>query len=365
MPLFSYNNIKISGIASAVPTKLVKSTDYSEKFGEETVSKFIEMTGIKEHRQTLEHQTASDLGFVAADFLLKEKKIDRESIGALIFGAHSTDFRRPATACVLHKRLGLTKNCAAFDVNLGCSAFVYAATIASSLLATSDIQKVLVIVGETMTKMTSPDDRSSIMLFGDGGSAILLEKAEENSSIKSILKSDGNGWKSIICPSGGFRNMVAPTEFMMFPDGYNRSMYKTYMNGTDVFSFTISDVPKTIKEFFEKTETSVDDYDCFAMHQANQFIHKQLAKKIKIPMEKMPLSLDRFGNTSAPAIPLTLCDKYGNDTDSKELNTLMCGFGVGLSWGVVSAKINTADIYPIIETDDYFKEGIINSPEDL
>ena len=323
------------------------------------------MTGVKEHRATGEHQTASDLGYVAAKRIMEEKNIDPAEIGAIVFGAHSTDYRRPATACVLHKRLGLSKECVAFDVSLGCSAFVYCVQTVASMMLCSDIKKALVIVGETMTKMVNAEDKSAAMLFGDGGSAALLEKTDEDTGIKGLLRSDGNGYKAIIAPAGGFRNMNATEETMIWADGNPRTLYNTNMNGTDVFSFTISDVPKAIKDFLKATETTVEDYDCYAMHQANQFILKQLAKKLKADAEKMPVCLDRYGNTSAPALPLTLCDAYGNSEENKKINVLMCAFGVGLSWGVLSAQIDTADIYPIAETDEYFAEGIINSPEDM
>lgn len=365
MPYFEFKNIKITAIASAVPKNIVKSTDFNGRFTPEGVEKFVEMTGVKEHRKTGKNQTASDLGYAAAEKILFEKNIDRDSIGTVIFGAHSTDYRRPATACVLHKRLGLGKECAAFDISLGCSAFVYCVQVAAAMMNCSDIKRALVITGETMTKMVNENDKSAAMLFGDGGAAALLEKTDNpDDEIKGLLRSDGNGYRAIIAPAGGFRNMNAPADEMIWQDGNPRTLYNTNMNGTDVFAFTISDVPRAIKDFLKKTETTVDDYDCYAMHQANQFIHKQLAKKLKMDIEKMPLCLDKYGNTSAPAIPLTLCDAYAG-SEEKEMNVLMCGFGVGLSWGVLSAKVNTADIYPVIETDEYFAEGIINSPEDM
>lgn len=365
MPYFEFKNIKITAIASAVPKNIVKSTDFNGRFTPEGVEKFVEMTGVKEHRKTGKNQTASDLGYAAAEKILSEKNIDRDSIGTVIFGAHSTDYRRPATACVLHKRLGLGKECAAFDISLGCSAFVYCVQVAAAMMNCSDIKRALVITGETMTKMVNENDKSAAMLFGDGGAAALLEKTDNpDDEIKGLLRSDGIGYRAIIAPAGGFRNMNAPADEMIWQDGNPRTLYNTNMNGTDVFAFTISDVPRAIKDFLKKTETTVDDYDCYAMHQANQFIHKQLAKKLKMDIEKMPLCLDKYGNTSAPAIPLTLCDAYAG-SEEKEMNVLMCGFGVGLSWGVLSAKINTADIYPVIETDEYFAEGIINSPEDM
>ncbi len=365
MPSFSFNNIRIAGIASAVPTKIVKSTDYNDKFGEEAVQKFVDMTGVKEHRESFDHQTASDFGYVAAEKLLTEKNIDRESIGVLLFGAHSTDYRRPATAGVLHKRLGLSKDCAAFDVGLGCSAFIYCTQVAASMLECSDAKRALIIVGETMTKMIYPEDKSSAMLFGDGGAAVLLEKTGDKNVLAGKVCTDGSGYRAIIAPAGGFRNLEDSHEPMVWADGSTRTLYNTNMNGTDVFSFTITKVPKTIKEFLKETEQDVKQFDCLAFHQANQFIHQQLAKKLKADINKMPLCLNRYGNTSAPAIPLLLSDVYGVDNTSKELNVLMCGFGVGLSWGVMSAKINTADILPVIETDDYFAEGVIHSPEDM
>ena len=365
MPYYQFNNIKITAVAAAVPCKTVMSNDYKSKFGDEAVAKFIDMTGVEKHREAAKNQTASDMGFVAAERILSDKNIDRNEIGALVFAAHSTDYRRPATACVLHKRLGLSKECSAFDISLGCSAAVYAIQTVAAMMQCSDIKSGLVVVGETMTKMVNPEDRSSVMLFGDGGGAILLEKTGESTAITTLSRTDGNGYKAIIAPAGGFRNPDAVTDVMVWADGNKRSLYNTNMNGTDVFAFTISDVPKAVKDFWEKTNTSVDNYDCFAMHQANQFIHKQLAKKLKIPMDKMPLCLDKYGNTSAPAIPLTLCDAFGDSNEDRNIKVLMCGFGVGLSWGVVSAEINIKDIYPIVETDDYFKEGIINAPEDM
>ncbi len=360
MAFFQYHNIRISGVSSAVPKQTVRVEEFIGDFGQETVEKFTKLVGVKEFRKTRLHQTASDLGFAAAEQLLNHKKIAREEIGALVFIAHSVDYRRPATACVLHKRLGLSKDCAAFDIGLGCSATVYGLQVVGSMMANSDISKALLITGETLTKMVNPRDRSVAMLFGDGGSALLLEK-DENAPMNVLLRTDGEGYNAIIAPAGGYRNMDATKVDMVWPDGNIRNLYNTYMNGTNVFSFTITEVPRAIHDFLEKTETTVDAYDCFAFHQANQYITKQLAKKLKLPLEKMPLCLDRYGNTSAPAVTLALCDRFGNETGTT-VNTMFCCFGVGLSWGVASAAISTDDILPIIETDEIFTEGVINEP---
>lgn len=360
MPFFHYDNIRIAGVSSAVPTQRVSLEEFVDDFGRDTVDKFTKMTGVREFHKTLDHQTASDLGYAAAKRLLEHKHVSRDEIGALVFIAHSVDYRRPATACVLHKRLGLSKECAAFDIGLGCSATVYGLQVVSSMLANSDISKALLITGETLTKMVNPKDKSIAMLFGDGGSALLIEKAE-NSQIDVLLRSDGERYNAIIAPAGGYRNMNAPREDMMWPDGNIRNLYNTYMNGTDVFSFSISEVPQAVRDFMEKTGKGVEEYDCFAFHQANQYISKQLSKKLKIPMEKMPICLDRYGNTSAPAPTLALCDRYG-EMSGEQVKTMFCCFGVGLSWGVASATINVDDILPIIETDELYEEGVINEP---
>ena len=365
MAFFQFQNIKISCVASAVPTEVVKVEDFIPRFGEENVRKFSDATGVKEFRRTLEHQTASDLCYVAANQILLKKNVNREDIGALVFVAHSTDYRRPATACVLHKRLGLKKDCVCFDVSLGCSAVIYGLNVGCSMMQCSDMTKALLLCGETLTKMTHPLDKSVAMLFGDGGGAFLLEKTEEPFEIKGIAKTDGQGYRAIIAPAGGFRNLHGDDREFLWPDGNTRTLYNTTMNGEDVFAFTISAVPRTVKEFLAITNTSPDNYDCFAFHQANRFISQMLCKKLKIEPEKMPLCLDRFGNPSAPAIPMVICDRYGNCDEDRLLHFLMCGFGVGLSWGVCAAHINVKDILPMTETDEVFEEGIINCPEDF
>jgi 3-oxoacyl-[acyl-carrier-protein] synthase-3 len=202
------------------------------------------------------------------------------------------------------------------------------------------------------------------MLIGECSVAILLEKDSQAKPIKAQLKSDGSGYRYLIVPGGGYRNLHANTEPEIYHDGVERTLHHSVMQGTSVFTFTISDVPRLIKDFWADTQTTVDDYDCFAFHQANGLILQQIAKKLKLPAEKMPLTLSKFGNTSGASAVLTLCDKYGNE-DIGEIKVLCCGFGVGLSWGVFSMYINTKDILPIIEDDTIFEEGIIRSASEL
>ncbi len=365
MAVFKFKNIKIGGIAAAVPSNVEKTTQYNSLFGEAEVSKFIEQTGIEETRRTSKHQTTSDLGFTAAQKILKERGIDPAEIGAIVVASHSPDYRRPATAFILQKRLGIPQNAAVFDISLGCSSLVYGVQVLSSMMQSSDINKALLITGDTAGKSVYPTDRSSIMLFGEAGAAILLEKTEEDYEMNAILKSDGNGYRYMIVPGGGYRNLNPPETVFDCKDGNKRTLYNSFIQGTAVFTFTIFDVPHLLKEFFEKTNTTVDDYDTFAFHQANLYILKQIAKKVAIPMDKMPLSLHKYGNTSGASPLISLIDKYGNDNLNTTINTLFCGFGIGVSLGVFSAQIETKYIYPIIEDDTIFEEGIVNDPNEL
>jgi 3-oxoacyl-[acyl-carrier-protein] synthase-3 len=365
MAIFTFNNIKIGGIAAAVPSSIEKTTKYNEIFGEDEVKKFIEQTGIQETRRTSKHQTTSDLGYIAAQKILTERGISPSEIGAIVFASHSPDYRRPATAFILQKRLGVPTDAAVFDISLGCSSLVYGVQVLGSMMQNSDIKKALLITGDTAGKSVYPTDRSSVMLFGEAGAAILLEKTDEENKITSILKSDGNGYRYMIVPGGGYRYLNPSDEVFDCKDGNKRTLYNSFIQGTAVFTFTIFDVPQLIKDFLQNTQTEIQDYDTFAFHQANLYILKQIAKKVKIPMERMPISLHKYGNTSGASPLVSLIDAYANNPEKKIINTLFCGFGIGVSLGIFSAEIDTQYIYPMIEDDSIFEEGVIHSPNEL
>lgn len=365
MAYFKFKNIKVSGLAAAVPENVLRTESFKPVFGDEEVDKFINMVGVKESHRTSEHQTASDLGFTAARKLLETKGIDPKEIGAVVFSSHSPDYRRPSTAFILQHRLGIGRDAVVFDISLGCSSLVYGMQVVCSMMNSSDIDKALLFVGDTAGKSVYPNDRSSCMLFGEAGAVMLLEKTDEDSNIEFLLRSDGSGYKYMIIPGGGYRNLHASEEVFMCQDGNPRTLMNSFIQGTSVFTFTIFDVPRVLKDFWTKSGTTVDDYDVFAFHQANLYILRQIAKKTKIPMDRLPISLDRYGNTSGASAIVTLCDKYGESDEDKTLKVLTCGFGIGLSWGVASFKIDSNDIIPIMTDGSFFEEGVITNPNQL
>ena len=366
MAFFKFKNIRVAGVACAVPSNEVKTESYKPLFGDEEVEKFMTMTGVRASHRTSEHQTCSDLGFRAAQELLEKKGIKPEEIGALIFSSHSPDYRRPSTAFVLQYRLGIPEEAVCFDISLGCSSLVVGMQTVASIMNTSDIQKALLFVGDTAGKSVNMEDRSSAMLFGEAGAVMLIEKTDdEKDEINALVRSDGSGYKYMIVPGGGYRNLHASDEMVMCEDGNKRSLLNSFIQGTSVFTFTIFDVPRLIKDFFAKTETCPDDYDCFAFHQANLYILKQIAKKTKIDFEKLPITLDRYGNTSGASAILSLCDRYANSGENKKIKVMASGFGIGISLGATSFEINTDDILPIFEDDTVFEDGLITNPNQL
>lgn len=366
MAFFSFTNIRVRGIACAVPVGEIKTESFKSLFGDEEVEKFMSMTGVHASHRTKEYQTCSDLGYRAASELLEKKGINREEIGALIFASHSPDYRRPSTAFVLQYRLGIPKEAVCYDISLGCSSLVVGMQTVASIMSTSDMRYALLFVGDTAGKSVCPTDRSSAMLFGEAGAVMLLENTHNpDDKINALIRSDGAGFRYMIVPGGGYRNLHASEERIMCEDGNERSLMNSFIQGTSVFTFTIFDVPRLIKDFFTRTETTPDDYDTFAFHQANLYILKQIAKKTKIPFEKLPITLDRYGNTSGASAIVSLCDRYGYQDDSRVIRVLACGFGIGISLGITSFDININDILPIYEDDAIYEDGLITNPNQL
>ncbi len=358
MAIFSLKGVSIEGIACAVPDNVVDNFSFIDKYSREYVEKFIQTTGVKETHRTTANQTASDLCYIAAKELIEKKGINTDEIGACIFISQTPDYRLPATACVLHKRLGLNNECVAFDINLGCSGWVYGVNAVGALLMASNIDNALFLFGDTNVKTISPEDKSSYMLFGEAGSATLLTR-NKDVTIDSHLCTDGTGYRAIIQYAGAYRNPEGDRNCFEWGDGNIRSDYDAYINGTDVFSFTITQVPKLIKRYMKSEGLSPNEFDGLILHQANMYIMQQIAKKTGFSEEKLPITIDRFGNTSGTSIPLTLCDKYSSISD-KNLRFLCCGYGIGLSWGVLDLRINSSDIFPIVETSDYYTDGGIS-----
>jgi len=352
------SNVAIRGIACAVSEECICNDSYAEKYGAENVSKFIAMTGVKSRYVAAPEQTASDFAFVAAEQLFAKLGWDKHDVDGIIFVTQSPDYPLPATACVLQHRLGLGKNCLAFDINLGCSGFVYGLFVAASLCHEKSIRRILVCGGDISTRGISPDDKSMGMLFGDSGFAVALEYDPSVSPWHFLFRTDGSGFKHIIVPAGGARRPKGDKTLREFGEGVWRGDHHLFINGGEVFDFTISEVPLSIKQLMASVPWTPEQADYLVLHQANHFILKNIARMTKFPMEKVPVSMDRYGNTSVTSIPITLCDTFGGkDLEAGNRKVVMSGFGVGLSWGVLALEMDPSVCLPIAHTSDFFVDG--------
>lgn len=339
MAFITFKGVGIKAISACVPSQKVFNKDLGYFMPQDDIEKTINSIGIIEKRYAEPEVCASDLCFKAAQKLLQDNNIDLNSIDVLLFMSQTSDYKIPATAPILQHRLGLSKNVAALDLSLGCSGYVYALSTAFAYASMQGVNRVLLLVGETFSKIVNSHDKVNVPLYGDAGTATLIEKGDFGDSYFT-LGSDGSGADAVKISAGGCRNIISVDNIKPSKkeDGNIRSDHELFMDGMDVFNFAISVVPKSIKDVLLQSNQTLADIDYIVLHQANKFMTDFIIKRLKYPLEKVPYCMDRFGNTSSASIPLTIVSELKNKIDSK--NLLLCGFGAGLSWGsvVINAK---------------------------
>jgi len=351
MGLLSFNNVGISGISAAVPHNIVNNYDYDLFFRKEDIKEIIDKIGVRERRFADEKTCSSDLCFAAAEKLITDMNINREEIDLLVFISQTPDYRMPATSVLLQERLKLPTGTIAFDINLGCSAFLYGLSVVYSMFSGGNIRKALILDGETRTKVYSMKDRKTGFLFGDGGVAALIESDERFGKSFFSLNSDGSRESLIKINAGGYRNMSScetVKEKVVDEYGNIRSEEQGYMNGADVFNFVIREVPKDFHRLLDFSGTAVTAIDHFVFHQANSYINGYLAKKLKLPEDKIPSTIHKYGNTSSVSIPLTIVSELRNKLEGRK-HILLSGFGVGLTWGTALIELEDCYIGEIVE----------------
>lgn len=360
MAQVNFDNVRIAGIAGSVPNRIINNRDYKELVGEDVVDKFILSTGILQRRRADVRQTAGDLAYVACNNMLNEFNIDRNEIGAVIFISTNPDYVSPATAFVLHKRLGLSDECIAFDVNLACPAYVYGIQICASLLQSLKQKYILLANGHAPKNLYIDDrkelDHSALMMFGDAATATLFERTENENRIMTSLGADATNFQ-MSYTLGGARNAAAQCESFVACDGLEHFMTDWIMDGISMFSFSTRKIPESINVFLSGNGETLDDYDKIVLHQPNRLIINRIIKLLKGNPDKFPTTIEKYGNTSGCAIPLTIVDFMGNMHGDASLRLLLSGFGTGLAWGVVSLNIEEKVVLPIYYSDEIYEEG--------
>lgn len=352
MAFFSTLHTTIKGIAAAVPKEEISNWDY-EHLSESERKMLIKTIGVEKKRRAPKHIATSDLCFEAAKVLISDLKWDKKEIDILIFVSQSKDYFLPSTACILQDRLGLEKSTVALDIGLGCSGYVYGLSVINSMISSGGFKKGLLMVGDISLVSCNYKDKTTYPLFGDAATVTAIEFDENAEKFNYNLGTDGSKFDSIIIPHGGLRNHANKESFdeIEFLPGIFRSPLNTALNGFEIFNFSIDEVPKSILEFFEKTNSNNNSYDYFVMHQANLLMNETIRKKIGFENEKVPYTLAKYGNTSSASIPLTIVSELRNKLITEKVKFLIAGFGVGLSWGVVSFSTDKIVCPEIIEVE--------------
>jgi len=344
MAIVKTSGVRLAAVSTCVPTRQFDNIADTAEFSEQEIRKITGMAGIATRRLAGESVCSSDLCIAAGQRVLNSLGWEPDSIDALVLVTQTPDYFLPSTASVVHHRLGLSDRCAAFDVGLGCSGYPYGIWLASMMIQNGGVRRALVMHGETPTRFTDKTDRSVALLFGDAGSATALEAAEPGGGTDwcFALHSDGSGYSSMIIEAGGFR------------DRFNQNQRKhcVFMDGAQVFNFTIKRVPALIGETLGTAGLSAGEIDYFIFHQSNQFIIKHICTKESLPLAKVPMTLNKFGNTGGVSIPLTLTEGGLVRPEDRSLRLMLLGYGVGLSWGSALIDLDPKAILERVELNN-------------
>jgi 3-oxoacyl-[acyl-carrier-protein] synthase-3 len=346
MPFSDFAHVRLKAVATVTPRNEIRLEDEAAYYNGDArkIERIKKIAGLSRRRVAPEGITVSDLCVQAARRLLAETDSSPADIDALICVTQSGDYPVPAAAFLQHKELGLPEDCAVFDVNLGCSGYVYGLWLASCMLESRARSRVLLLVGDAGFACLPPENRVITPLFGDAGTASLLEYAERTAPLSFSLGSDGRGYEAIIRPGGGGRIPHLPERdegyaaVVRDPEGNPWSVGgygNTFMDGEAVFDFTLTVIPGHIREHLAHRNLSPEDFDYLVLHQANRQIVQNLANASGFAPEQAPWeTLSKYGNQAGASIPGAICDQLKSRCERGEsLRLLLCGYGIGLSWG--------------------------------
>ena len=350
MACFSVRGVRIEGLAVTLPKQEVRNADL-EWLTEKERMQMIKMVGIDRRRIAPRETSAADLCVRSAEDLMAKMGWKGEEIGAILFVTQTPDHLIPGSATQIQRRLGIPKSAFALDVNQGCAGYVYGLATLAALQAASQFKKTLLLVGDTITHTLSPRDKSTVPIFSDAGSATALVYDAEAPPMHFNLQSDGKGYQAIFQPAGGTRQPITPEslEVREQEDGNHRADAHLAMKGVNVFSFALGEVAPNIQELLSFAETTQEEVDQFVFHQANLLLNESIRKKLRLPKEKVPYTISKYGNTSCATVPVTMADQNCSELQAGGGRFVLAGFGVGLAWGTALLQMPPITCLPPIE----------------
>jgi 3-oxoacyl-[acyl-carrier-protein] synthase III len=339
----------VSTIEYYLPGKVVTSHDLSAEFPEWPVEKIESKTGIQERHITGPDEFASDLAVAAAQKLFASGACEPAGIDFLLYCTQSPDYFLPTTACLIQDRLGIPTTAGAYDFNLGCSGYIYGLGQAEGLITTGQASRVLLLTAETYSKFIHPGDRSVRTIFGDAAAATLIEAVEAEAPLIGpfVYGTDGSGARNLIVPAGGMRHPQTGQTAIAEKDaqGNIRSANNLFMDGGEIFNFTLASVPSSVNRLLQKSGLSLDQVDLFVFHQANKYMLDHLRKFMKVPADKFVIEMSHCGNTVSSTIPIALKHAITDGRARAGSLVMLVGFGVGYSWGATLLRLGTGTTY--------------------
>lgn len=349
MAYWEIKNVAVRGVTGTVPNHPVKSADLPF-FTKEEADTFDATVGIKNRYIASDNICASDLCFDAAERLIAGLGWEKESIDVLLFASVTGDYKTPPTSAIIQDRLGLPTSTFVLDVPMGCCGCMYCINVAGNLLSAGTSKRAIVLVGDTAMRMGNKKDKSRGPLFGDSGTALALEYDTTAKDIIIEFNTLGSGYQALMTPHGGYRHPVTQDSFVEedFGNGIIRAPKDALINGMDVFSFAITKPPISVKKMLEQQGLDKDnDIDFFLIHQANKLIVDRLVKKLKLPTEKVPYNLQKFGNLGGASILMLMVSEIAEELSSQPLTLLCSSFGLGLTWGTMVLKTKPMLVVPL------------------
>lgn len=323
----------IKDISYYLPENVVTNDMLVSDFPEWSVDKIASKIGVNKRHVAVSDETASDLAIKAAEELFKNGTVRKEDIDFILFCTQSPDYILPTSACIIQDKLGLPTNIGALDFNLGCSGYVYGLSLAKGLILGGIARNVLLLTGETYNKHIHPKDKGNRTIFGDAATATTVS-TKGFAEIKDFsLGTNGKGAENLIIKTGGCRNPQKTGDLHFDENNAPVSSDYLYMNGSEIFSFTLEAVPALVKDVLLKNGHDQEEIDLFVFHQANKYMLNFLRKKIKIKEEKFYYCTADYGNTVSSTIPIALKEAIKENNIHPGNKVLIAGFGVGYSWG--------------------------------
>lgn len=322
----------IKAISYYLPEKVVTNEELLNEFPEWSVDKVAAKVGVDSRHVADASETAGDLAEKAARNLFAEYSVSPSEIDFVLLCTQSPDYLLPSTACLLQHKLGIPTSAGAFDYNLGCSGCIYGLAVAKGLIAAGVAKNVLLLTAETYNKYLHPSDKSNRSIFGDGAAACLISTEGFAEIGDFALGTDGSGANHLILKTGGARCREKTGVSVTDEEGHIWFDDYLYMNGGAIFNFTLNAVPEMMKQVLDKNAQELENVDYFVFHQANKFMLNTIRKVCGIPKERFYNNLSVTGNTVSSTVLIGLKDCIGNGTLHKDMNVMVAGFGVGLSW---------------------------------